>query len=244
MKALSDNQGMKTQAIWRNANGVVSGRAAYSVVGERGAELAQALASLPVCEDGDGGLTTRMAVLRLATRRYCLPLRDRVEVLSPSRITLVSDAPRWFAGTLDRQAGVVPVVDLRKRLGLPRRAPGTLVPVVVADWGEDAVSVIADEVIEVITIPNSWMRVPTGHIGEGQAVCGTAYVGGAWIPVLDRGRLRRECEAALSNVGPSDLRPARIRRSLIAWEEAAETSGQLVWAACLAQRLAEGAEVG
>lgn len=206
MKAPSDNQGMKTQTIWRNANGLMSGRAAYSVVGARGTELALALASLPVCEDEEGGLTTRMAVLLLATRLYCLPLRDGVEVLSASRITPVPDAPCWFAGTIDRRAGEVPVIDLRKRLGLPRRGPDTFVPVVVADWGEDAVSVIADEVIEVIALPNSWMRVPTGHIGERQAVCGSAYVGAAWIPVLDRGRLRRECEAALSNVGPSDLR--------------------------------------
>lgn len=189
----------------------MSGRAAYSVVGERGTGLAQALASLPICEDEDGGLTTRMAVLRLATRRYCLPLRDGVEVLSPSWITPVPDAPRWFAGMLDRRTDVVPVVDLRKRLSLPPcppRPPGTFVPVVVADWGADAVSVIADEVIEVITMPSSWMRVPADRIDERQAVCGMAYVDGAWARVLDRGRLRRECDAALSNVGPSRVREA------------------------------------
>jgi purine-binding chemotaxis protein CheW len=73
----------------------------------------------------DGLLQAReqALVFELARQPYALPLLRVREVLPLATLIQVPEAPRAFAGILRLRGSLLPVVDLRDRLGLLRSAP-------------------------------------------------------------------------------------------------------------------------
>ncbi|HEV3505279.1 MAG TPA: chemotaxis protein CheW, partial [Actinomycetes bacterium] len=65
-----------------------------------------------------------MILLRVEEREYALPLGCVVEVVRMAALTPAPGAPGHVLGLLDLRGRVVPVMDLRARLGLPPATPG------------------------------------------------------------------------------------------------------------------------
>ncbi len=64
-------------------------------------------------------------------------------------------APAFIEGVIDLRGEVVPVVDMRKRLGLPATEPGPDTRIVVVGFGEERIGLIVDHVSEVSRIPDT-----------------------------------------------------------------------------------------
>lgn len=188
--------------------GSPDGGAPYSGSALTGSELGFAWTGLPVRVEETGVPAIHLALLRLASRRYGLPIDDVLEFEDRAAVDPVSEGPSWLVGLVTRLDAVLPVVDLRRRLGLPRPVRGAGFSTVLAGRGEDAVGVVVDEAIGAVTIHASCIDPPTDLMREMQAVCAMARVGEGWIPVLDRGRLRRESDLALSDLGLVGARAA------------------------------------
>jgi purine-binding chemotaxis protein CheW len=67
------------------------------------------------------GKTLELVVWRLGAHRYALPLTAVERVLPAAEVTPLPDAPDVVTGILNVQGRIVPLVDLRRRLGQPQR---------------------------------------------------------------------------------------------------------------------------
>ena len=94
----------------------------------------------------------RLVTFQLEDRSYAVPL-DKVE--SVQRMVAVSpvpSAPHWMPGVIDLRGTVVPVVDLRQRLGHSQRPPRLDDRLLIVDLAGRVMALVVDEVREVLEI--------------------------------------------------------------------------------------------
>ena len=93
----------------------------------------------------------QLVVLRLGVQQYALDINDVREVIFVPEITAIPRQPHHMLGVLNLRGRVLPVVDLRRALGLPPVEPTSTSRVVVAQDGR-LVGLLADEVSQVATV--------------------------------------------------------------------------------------------
>ncbi|WP_236021656.1 chemotaxis protein CheW [Geomesophilobacter sediminis] len=64
---------------------------------------------------------SHLLIFNLDDQRYALPLAGVQRVIRAAAPTLLPQAPEIVVGILDLQGTVVPVVDVRRRFGMPQR---------------------------------------------------------------------------------------------------------------------------
>jgi chemotaxis signal transduction protein len=97
----------------------------------------------------------RIVTLRIADAEHALPLEDVVEVVRMVAVAPVPDTPPWLLGAVDVRGELLPVIDVRQRLGCPRRdpTPGMVLviaatpggPIALCADGAGAVEVVSDD---------------------------------------------------------------------------------------------------
>ncbi len=85
------------------------------------------------------------------------------EVLSWRTPAPVPRAPAFVEGVIELRGEVVPVVDMRKRLGLPADEPDAETRIVVVAFGEECIGLVVDHVREVSRIPESAISKPPSY---------------------------------------------------------------------------------
>lgn len=121
------------------------------------------------------------------------------EIIRPVAITRVPNAPAFVEGVINLRGRIVPVLDARKRFGLPPRPMGEHSRIVVvelarADGGTTVVGFIMDAVKEVIRVERSVIEpAPELAVGvEADYIAGVAKLGegsGEGTAGEDTGRL-------------------------------------------------------
>jgi purine-binding chemotaxis protein CheW len=130
---------------------------------------------------------TSVILLRLEGQKYALPLGCVVEVVRMAALAPVPDAPAHVLGLLDLRGRVVPVLDLRRRLGLAPAEPGLSTPICVVEAGGRGFGLVADAVTDVRPLAGPVDRL--ADASEDGPVAGVAHVDGRLVPVLDPARL-------------------------------------------------------
>jgi purine-binding chemotaxis protein CheW len=126
-------------------------------------------------------------LLRVAEREYALPLGCVVEVVRMAALTAAPGAPGHVLGLLDLRGRVVPVMDLRVRLGLSPGEPGLSTPICVMEAGGRALGLVADAVTDVRPLLGPVERLEVTPADS--PVAGVTHVGGRLVSVLDPERL-------------------------------------------------------
>jgi purine-binding chemotaxis protein CheW len=136
-----------------------------------------------------------LVTFRLDGDRYALDIHRVREVVECGDVTRVPRAPAAVRGVISLRGGVVPVVDLAVKFGLPptRLAKRTCVVVVELSEGEEAavVGILADEVDRVLELPAADVE-PAPRFGTRVHVdylIGLAKVGEEFVLILDIARL-------------------------------------------------------
>jgi purine-binding chemotaxis protein CheW len=132
---------------------------------------------------------TQLLVFRLQAREYALPIELVSEVLRMVAITPVPDAPAWLPGVINLRGRVVLVMDLRARLGLPPLTPSLNTPIIVAEADGRMVGLLADAVIEVLTLPDEAIEPPAALAGSAHPISAIARAGDRLILIFDLSRL-------------------------------------------------------
>lgn len=109
--------------------------------------------------NGHEGLS-QLVVFGVADRRYALPLEQVVEVLRLVAVTPVPEAPPWVSGVVNLRGRLVPMVDLRPRMGLAPAEPDPAAVFLVAATARRTVAVLADSVGDVVTVPAGAIERP------------------------------------------------------------------------------------
>lgn len=112
------------------------------------------------------------------------------EVIRYQPLTVVPLAPSVIAGLMNLRGQIVTAIDLRHRLGLPAREPGERPVNVVVRTAEGAVSLLVDEIGDVIEVDKDSFERPPETLGNDarDLIRGAYKLKGRLLLVLDAAR--------------------------------------------------------
>jgi len=97
---------------------------------------------------------------RLSTEEYAFPITEVKEIIKPMEITEVPRVPEYILGIISLRGTIVPICDLRRRLGLPVKEATRSTRIVIASDDVKTLGMVVDEVTEVMRIPVSGLEPP------------------------------------------------------------------------------------
>jgi purine-binding chemotaxis protein CheW len=123
----------------------------------------------------------------LDDRYYGVDVRQVQEVIRYQELTRVPLASPVVSGLINLRGRIVTAIDLRRRLGLPARPVDKLPMNVVVRTGDDAVSLLVDEIGDVIEVPADKFEAPPDTLrGPARALIEGVYkLDGRLMLVLD-----------------------------------------------------------
>lgn len=95
---------------------------------------------------------------RLASEEYAIPLLCVQEIRSYQAPTRLAGAQSQWLGVIDLRGEVVPLLDLRRRLGLPAADFDAMTVIIVVNIAHRCVGVVADQVNDVIALDAGQIR--------------------------------------------------------------------------------------
>ncbi|SRR5581483_10154127 len=98
------------------------------------------------------GELQQVVVFDLSGEIYALDIIYVNEIIRIQPVTPVPGAADYIEGLINLRGRVVPVVDLRKRFGLPLRAIGERSRIIVVQVSDDIVGAVVDAVSEVVNV--------------------------------------------------------------------------------------------
>jgi purine-binding chemotaxis protein CheW len=110
---------------------------------------------------------SQLCVLRVGTEEYVVDLARVDEILPVPTVTPVPKAPAFLEGVVKLRGEVLPVVDVRRRLGVPKGLGQALSPsgkprnrerLLVCRIGRRRVGFVVDAVTHVIKVPRTSLR--------------------------------------------------------------------------------------
>ena len=105
--------------------------------------------------------TILYVVFTLASEYYGVDIRDTHRVVRMDSLKRVPGAPPVLKGIVNLQEKLVPVVDLRRRLGLQATRPTLESRIVVINIAEQQIGLIVDSVTGVLPVPLSSVEPTT-----------------------------------------------------------------------------------
>ncbi|MBI2061606.1 MAG: chemotaxis protein CheW [Nitrospirae bacterium] len=169
---------------------------------------------------------SQYALIRVGSEKYAIDIMRVKEILRPLKVTAVKRTFKFVEGVIDLRGEVIPVVDLRKRLGAgeesdaevtggefesrfsrsrTKAVPGAVRKkerIVVVGWDEGKLGLMVDEASEVFRLPADRIQPPPpSAAGEDPLYAGIVPFAGDLIMVLDLDHLfskheRGELEAS------------------------------------------------
>ncbi|MCX7793281.1 MAG: chemotaxis protein CheW [Thermodesulfovibrionales bacterium] len=91
-------------------------------------------------------------IFTLKDEEFAIEIPRIVEILRPQKVFEMPELPDFLQGVINVRGIIIPVVDMRKRLGLPVSERAMIV---VVNFGHDRLGLIVDEVKEIIEINDS-----------------------------------------------------------------------------------------
>lgn len=86
-------------------------------------------------------------VFRLAEREFGIEIKSVVEILKAQKISVIPELPDFITGVITVRGDVIPVIDMRKRLGV--KPQPTNERVIIVRSGTEKIGLVVDEVKEI-----------------------------------------------------------------------------------------------
>lgn len=133
----------------------------------------------------------QIVVFQLGNELYGADIGVVREVGPLLRVTRVPRTPSYIEGVINLRGRVIPVVDLRRRLGLPVSAASKSTRIAVAELEGGQVGMIVDAVSEVLRVPAADIEPPGLMVSkvDSDHVVGVAKVDDRLIILLDLSRV-------------------------------------------------------
>jgi purine-binding chemotaxis protein CheW len=130
-----------------------------------------------------------LLIISIGERTAAFPVERVVELFRMVAIEPLPDAPEWILGVVNLRGTLVPVADLRMRLGLGARPYGLDTPMIICRQNERLVAVVADAAEEVVALTEEDVFSPDELMGDDHPLVAVAHMGDKMVPVLDVDRV-------------------------------------------------------
>jgi purine-binding chemotaxis protein CheW len=87
------------------------------------------------------------------------------EIIRMLEVTRVPNAPEYIDGVINLRGRVIPIIDLRRRFGMPRKEHDKNTRIVVVELEGQVVGFVVDAVSEVLRIQRSVTEPPPSLVG-------------------------------------------------------------------------------
>ena len=138
----------------------------------------------------------QLVVFDLSTEAYGVDIGAVREIIRLQDITRVPRTPEFVEGVINLRGKVIPVVDLRKRFGLPAEDESKENRIVVVDIGAQDIGVVIDAVTEVLRIATESVEPPASVIttADSEYLLGIAKLDSRLIILLDLEQVLTEAD--------------------------------------------------
>ena len=109
-----------------------------------------------------------VVIFRLADEYYALDIQAVQEIVRMQTITSIPGSESWVEGITNLRGRVVPVIDLRRRCGVPAAEPTAETRIVVVSSPNGMVGLIVDAVSEVMRIPAEQVELPSAIVAAAE----------------------------------------------------------------------------
>ncbi|MFH1377976.1 MAG: chemotaxis protein CheW [Planctomycetota bacterium] len=110
----------------------------------------------------------RVVTFRLGDEQYCLDIFKIQRIVPMGAITHVPRQPEFMEGVMNLRGDVIPIIDLRKRLGVEPKTNPKQQKIVIVIFSDHIVGFIVDEVNEHVRIPLEKVK-PAGDVLTGRS---------------------------------------------------------------------------
>lgn len=132
-------------------------------------------------------MSAQLVVFIVAKEYYGLDIAVVKEVITLRPITAIPRTPAFVEGVTNLRGKVLPVIDLRKRFGLPIGEVTKHSRIVVVEINDTMVGMLVDAVSKVLTVPEGAIEPPSPLVTtvDSAFITGIAKVDDLLIILLD-----------------------------------------------------------
>jgi len=110
----------------------------------------------------------QLIVFHLDQVEFAVPIEQvwRIEAAAEQTMTRVPRAPAYLVGVINVRGQVIPVVDLKERLGFPTGERPPKARLVIVEIGEQRVGMIVDAVSDILWFPTRRIETPPPMVAQ------------------------------------------------------------------------------
>jgi len=127
----------------------------------------------------------------LSDEEYAIDILEIKEIVRMQTITPVPRSAAWLKGIVTLRGIIVPIFDLRARLGLPEAAHDTDTRIVVVYRGEEYAGLVVDRITQVLRTPLAAIEPAPQTIGvvEAEFIRGVSRINDRLVILLQLSRV-------------------------------------------------------
>lgn len=139
----------------------------------------------------------------LGGEEYGVEILKVQEIKGYAPVTPIPNTPPYVRGVMNLRGAIIPVVDLRAKLGMGETAPGQFTVIIVVRVGPKTVGLVVDAVSDVLDIPADAIQATPdfGPQVDARFISGMARTGDRLVVLLDLDRILGAEAAALAATG-------------------------------------------
>ncbi|MBF0449213.1 MAG: purine-binding chemotaxis protein CheW [Candidatus Magnetomorum sp.] len=117
--------------------------------------------------DDEDSIEDMYLTFEVDTEEYAVCIETVTEIVTNQRIIPAPDMPPYLAGVINLRGKVVPLMDVRVRFGLPKKAYDDRTCTIVVEIDEVPTGLMVDRVKDVLEIPKNKIEPPKYGKGDG-----------------------------------------------------------------------------
>ena len=131
----------------------------------------------------------KIIAFKLIDDEYGFEIEYIQEIRKIKRITYIPQSPDFVEGVIKLRGRVVPLINLRKRLGLPAVEYGKYTKVIIVNLEYQILGVIVDSVTELLTISKKNIEHPDSVLTSVNFLKGVGKIPGRMVLIVDIGKV-------------------------------------------------------
>lgn len=110
------------------------------------------------------GAILQLVTFKLGTEEFGVDILKVQEINKMMNITKIPNAPAFIEGVINLRGKIIPIVDLRKRLGFREQPYDKSTRIIVVELEDLVLGFIVDSVSEVLRIPENTIEPPPSMV--------------------------------------------------------------------------------